>query len=321
MTAWIVRLGDAYRALLALAFGVIGPRAAYAFSGTLARLLYRLAPPIRQRSETQCAAALGGRVPAARIRRIAEASFVHRVWNLTDLLLASRWLRRDALDRVGGRLPAALLDEILSAQRRRKPIILLTGYFGPYDLLPLLLGYNGVAAVAVYRRHINAAFDRYRTRVRAMGGCELVPVEAALDRLPRELEAGRTVAILSDHHDPRRGMDATFLGLPTRAARTVGLLACRHNADVVVAGVRRVRRSFRFEILALDTIRPADWADAGDPVVHVTERTLRGLERLVLSDPEQYLWAYERWGRGAIPARDPVAPASNRDPGSASAPQ
>lgn len=297
MVRWILRLADLHRTLLMLVFGVVGPRAAYAYMAPLARLLYRLAAPIRERSEAQCTAALRGRVPAERIAAIAENSFVHRIWNLADVLLAQRWLRRSALDRVGGRIPEPLLRELLTAQERRQPAILLTAYFGPFDLLPLLLGYNGVRATAVYRRHANAAFDRLRSRVRAMGGCELITVDEAIARLPRELDAGGTVAILADHHAVRRGIDTTFLGLPTRVPRTVGILACRHGADVIVAGLRRVRRSFRFEFLTTSVIRHAEWESADDPVLYVTERYLRALERLVLSDPEQYLWAYARWGR------------------------
>lgn len=301
MIRWIIRLADLHRGLLLLLYGIVGPRAAYAFTAPLARMLYRLAAPIRRRSEAQCAAALRGRFPSARIAAIAENSFVHRIWNLTDVLLAQRWLRPNALDRVGGRVPKPLRRELLAAQERRQPAILLTAYFGPFDLLPLLLGYNGVRATAVYRRHANAAFDRLRTQVRAMGGCELITVDEAITRLPRELELGRTVAILADHHVQRRGVDVTFLGLPTRVPRTVGILACRHGADVIVAGVRRVRRSFRFEFLTTDVIRHAEWKSADDPVTYVTERYLRALERLVLSDPEQYLWAYARWGRDAPP--------------------
>jgi lauroyl/myristoyl acyltransferase len=76
----------------------------------------------------------------------------------------------------------------------------------------------------------------------------------------------------------------------------VALLAWRYHADVVVAGIRRVDREFRFEMLVEDIITNAEWKQADDPVVYITNRYLRGLERLILADPTQYLWAYPRWG-------------------------
>ncbi|HSW46077.1 MAG TPA: hypothetical protein VLM89_10955, partial [Phycisphaerae bacterium] len=83
---------------------------------------------------------------------------------------------------------------------------------------------------------------------------------------------------------------------PTRVFRSVGLLAWRYQAAVVVAGIRRIDRSFRFELTVADLFGPADWRNEPDPVVAITHRYLRGLEAMVLADPSQYLWAYPRWG-------------------------
>ncbi len=286
---------NVYRRLLGVALGVAGPRVAYAFTGLLARWLYRSLEPFRLRSEAQCRAALGGRVPAERIPEIAERSFVHRIWNLTDLMLADRLLHPRTCHRYGGRLPEEPLAALLAAQRRRQPIILLTGYYGPFDLLPMFLGFNGVRAGVVYRPHGNAAFDAYRKRIRGRGGCEMIPVDQAAGRLGDILHAGGTVAIVADHH-AERGLPVTFLGLPTKAWRTVGLLAWRYEADLVVAGIRRVRERFQFEIVLTDTVKHEEWQREPEPVAYLTHRYLGGLERIILDDPTQYIWGYARWG-------------------------
>jgi lauroyl/myristoyl acyltransferase len=282
--------------MLAVYFALLGPRAAYAVTGALGRLLYRLLTPIQQQSQAQCRAALGDRVPPPEIPRLAEQAFVHRIWSLTDLLLAERWLHRGTYQRFGGQIPEPHLSDLLRAQARGQPAILLTAYWGPFDLLPILLGFNGIRAGVVYLPHANPDFDAYRRRIRARGGCELIAVPEGLGRLPEILEAGGTVAILADHHAERRGLPLTFLGLPTRVPRSVGLLACRYQPDVVVAGIRRVGCRFRFQFEVMDIIRPPDWNQQDDPVRYITERYLRALERLVLLDPTQYLWAYTRWG-------------------------
>lgn len=299
-TSLMIRLSDAYRRLLALILAIIGPSAAYALMSAPARFLYRLADPLRQRCEAQCRAALGNRYAergrGGAVRRIAEQAFVHRVWNLTDLLLAPRYLRANNFGRYGGEFPEPYRSWLQEAQRQRRAVILLTAYYGPYDLLPLFLGYNGIRAAAVYRRHGNAAYDSYRQAVRSGSGCEMIPVEEAVERLPRELENGGTVALLSDHHAERRGIAVNFLGLPTAASPAVGLLAQRYDAIVAVAGIRRLGARFRFEVCVSDYFDAAAWRDADDPVAFITARYVAGLERLVLGDPSQYLWVYARWG-------------------------
>ena len=288
-------LSELHRRTLGVAFALLGPAAAYALTGLLARGLYRLLTPLRVRSEAQCRAALGGRVAARDVPRVAEDAFIHRIWNLVDLLLAERRLHPGTYARHGGRLPEPHRTRMLAAQRRGQAALLVSAYYGPFDLLPVFLGYNGVRAAVVYRPHANAAFDAHRRRVRQRSGCELVPVSQALDRIPRVLESGGTVALVADHPAGQRGLPATFLGLPTRVPRTVGLLAARYDADFVVAGIRRLG-PFRFEIEVVDVADHTEWAGRADAITYITERYLRGLERLILRDPAQYLWAYARWG-------------------------
>lgn len=291
----LLALGELHRRMLGVLFALLGPAAAYALTGLLARGLYRLLTPLRARSEAQCRAALGGRMAARDVPRVAEDAFIHRIWNLVDLLLAERRLHPGTFARYGGRVPEPYLTRMLTAQRRGQAALLVSAYYGPFDLLPVFLGYNGVQAAVVYLPHANAAYDAHRRRVRQRSGCELVPVSQALKRLPRILESGGTVALVADHPAGQRGLPATFLGLPTRVPRTVGLLAERYDADVVVAGIRRVG-PFRFEIEVADVLDHTEWTGRGDAIAFITERYLRGLEQLILRDPVQYLWAYARWG-------------------------
>lgn len=292
----VLGLANVHRRVLGVLFAVLGPAASYKITGVLARLLYRLLEPIRLRSEAQCRAVLSDRLADEDIRRIAEQAFVHRVWNLADLMLAERLLHPGTYDRYGGRIGEPYFSRLHSAQRRKQPTILLTGYYGPFDLLPIFLGYNGIRAAVVYRPHANAVFDAYRRRVRGRSGCELIPVARAADRLTRILDAGGTVAIVADHHADRRGVPVKFLGLPTMAIRSVALLAARYRAEISVAGIRRIDNEFRFEIVVTDTFDHHDWDDLDDPIPYITERYLRGLEKIIHADPAQYLWCQARWG-------------------------
>ncbi len=296
----VLWLGNVHRRMLGVYFGVAGPRTTYGIMSILARLLYRLLDPIRARSEAQCRAALGDRVAPEDVPRIAERSFIHRVWNLADLMLADRLLHPNTYHRYGGTIAEPHLGGLLDAQRRKQPAILLTAYYGSFDLLPIFLGYNGIQAGVVYRPSENAAFDDYRRRIRGRSGCELIRVDRAAGRLAAILEAGGSVAIVADHHADRRGIPVTFLGLPTMAMRSVGLLAWRYNADVAVAGIRRIGSAFRFELIVADTLYHSEWERADDPVAYVTDHYLRALENLVLGDPTQYLWGYARWGEGFL---------------------
>ncbi len=291
----ILALGNLHRRCIGFAFSLVGPKVAYWLTGIGARMMYWLLLPLKERSEAQCAAALSGKVEGD-VAVIAKQSFIHRTRNLTDLMLAAHRLTLDNFKRCGGALPEPHLSRMLTAQREQRPVILVTGYYGSFDMLPIFLGYNGIKASAVYLPHPNKGFDAYRKRIRAQSGCDLVPIQHAITKLERVLEGGGTVALVADHHASKRGIDVDFLGIPTKAHSSVGLLACRYDAEVVVAGLHRVGADFRFEVVVEDTIYPNEWKDESNAIEWVTRRYMQGIENMILRDPTQYLWGYARWG-------------------------
>jgi len=236
-------------------------------------------------------------MPGPEVERIAAQAFVHRARNLTDLFLAPRLLNPHTFAKCGGRFDELSLSRLLEGQRRKTPTIFVTAYYGAFDLLPIFLGYNGIKAAAVYLPHENKSFDQFRRRVRSQSGCELVPVDVAAGRFNEILGAGGMIAILADHHDEVRGMPVRFLGIEGRASRSVGLLAWRHEANVVVAAIRRVADTFRFHLTLEDVIYHDESMVQADPVEFVTLRYLSAIEHLIRRDPTQYLWAYARWGK------------------------
>lgn len=292
----VIALSNGYRRLLAIFFALIGPARAYRITARGARLAYGMMDPLRMRSEAQAQAALSPQVPASDIAFIAAQAFVHRAWNLTDLMLAQRLLRDNTYERYGGRIAEPFRSQMLARQERKGPSILLSPYYGSFDLLPIFLGYNGIRATVIYRPHSNRGFDVYRRRIRGQSGCEMVPVENAAVRLGQVLGTGGTVALITDHHVEERGMPVTFLGLPTKVLRSVGLLAWRYEADVVVAALRRTAEPFHFNLVVADIMHYAEAAGQADAVAYITDRYLRAMERIILEAPEQYLWAYPRWG-------------------------
>ncbi len=294
---WVIALGNLHRRLLAVGLWIIGPRLAYAVMKWAACIIYRLLDPLRERCEAQCREATAGFVSARDVARVARESFVHRVWNLTDLMLSPYLLKANTYEEYGGRLGRHDLTDLTESQRSSQPVILLTAYFGSFDLLPIFLGYNGLRVATVYLPHRNAGFDTFRRRIRGQSGCEMVPLADASTRFEKILGQGGMVALVADHHVEKGGMPATFLGIETKVLRSVGLLAWRYQADVVVAGNRRVNDAFEFEVCVVDVIKHQEWAGLEDPVHFVTNRYLRALEQLIKRDPAQYLWAYARWGQ------------------------
>lgn len=295
IAAAAITLGDAHRRFLTLMLRFLGPRRAYALMASLARRCYDAAEDMRKTSEARCREALGERQPETAIKEISRAAFVHRIWNLADLMLAPRLLRTRTFERYGCVIPEPYRSLLLNAQQHRQPVILVTTYYGPYDLLPVVLGLNGIAATAVYRPHLNRRYDRYRQSVRTCAGCEMLTQSGAAAGISEALASGRTVAILLDPAGERKGIPVSFLGVRSNVPRTVGLLAEHYGAIIVVAVIRRLSQSFQFQLVVSDLFGPSDWCNEPEAIEYSTRRYCAALERLILEVPEQYLWLRTGW--------------------------
>lgn len=311
-----IALGDAHRRFLTLVLRFLGPRRAYTLMAGLARHCYDAADDMRKSSEARCNEALGGHRTASAIKEISRAAFVHRVWNLVDLMLAPRLLQPKTFERYGYRIPEPYRRLLLEAQQRRQPVILVTTYYGPYDLLPVVLGLNGIQATAVYRPHPNRQYDRYRQSVRTCTGCEMVTQSGAATRISEALASGRMVALLTDPTGAPKGIPVSFLGVRSKVPRTVGLLAEHYGAIVAVAAIRRLSEPFHFQLVVSDLFGPRDWRDHPDITEYSTRRYCTAIERLILEAPEQYLWLHNTpaltgsvgqrrgWGQSGLQGHD-----------------
>ena len=95
--------------------------------------------------------------------------------------------------------------------------------------------------------------------------------------------------------DSISGVFVDFFSRPASTFKSIALMAMRHQAPIVVGYCRRMSDSFSFEISAEQIIYPHQWADAPDPLRWLTQTYTHALERIVRSDPAQYLWVHRRW--------------------------
>lgn len=323
MSAWLarllIRLGDWQRAGLSLFYAVVGPRIAYSISDFAARLILRLLPPLREQIQRECRLTFPA-LESAALRQLATRAFLHRLRNVADLLLARFRLHPRSFRSLGGALPESQLSAIHAARARRQPLIFVTAYYGPYDLLPVYLGLNGVPLLAVYKAHESAGFDRLRREVRAKSGCELVPLRHAAAAIERTLSAGGAIALVADHDDDPRGVEVEYLGRRARASRAVALLAQRFNAEVIVAVIRRTARPFHVELIRCDVMRPVDWAGVKNATESITIRMISALDRMIREQPAQYLWGHQRWSVGNADSANRASFADGRLPTDFTAP-
>ncbi|MGL6097765.1 MAG: lysophospholipid acyltransferase family protein, partial [Fimbriiglobus sp.] len=177
----------------------------------------------------------------------------------------------------------------------RRPLLVVTGHFGNWEMAGYALGAFGFETFAIARVLDNPHLEQFLKRLRERTGQTVIAKKDDFDRLTTVLRGGGKVATLADQDAGPRGVFVDFFGRPASAHKAVALMAIEFDAPMVVVGVPRVGERMDYRIVCEDVIDPRDFADRPDAVKAITQRYHTALEQAIRRHPEQYFWLHRRW--------------------------
>ena len=256
-------------------------------------MIYKIDKRHRQVGIENLTQAFGDRYNDAERDQIIRGVYRHFCMMLMEILHTPRKIRlenyRDRVELVG---LARMMDHWITGNR---PLIILTGHYGNWELAGYLFGMFGFPTVSVARTLDNPYLERYLRSFREKTGQSLVPKTGGFDQMVEVLQSNRALSFLADQDAGQRGLYVDFFGRPASTHKAIALLAIEHNAPVAVGVARRIGPGFRYEIRCEDVIDPAELPGTADDVRILTQRFSSALERLIRQDPTQYLWLHRRW--------------------------
>jgi KDO2-lipid IV(A) lauroyltransferase len=261
-------------------------------SDVLARLLYHLDRRHRLVALENLKLAFPQIQDGRERERVVRGVYRHFCLLLIEIVQAPRKLHpnnwREYLDLAGGR---PLVDALLS----QRPLLLVTGHFGNWELGGYVLGLLGFTTHAIARTLDNPYLDGFLRSFRERTGQKVLAKKDDFDNIQSVLANGGILATLGDQDAGARGLFVDFFGRPASTHRAVALLAVEYNVPMLVMGTPRVGEPMRYRVEVEESIRPEQYEDKVEAVRGMTQRFTSALERIVRRFPEQYFWLHRRW--------------------------
>lgn len=185
--------------------------------------------------------------------------------------------------------------ELLKVLVERRPLVLVTGHYGNFEMAGYLAGVFGFSTYTVARTIDNPYLDRFINKFRGERGQFILPKQGSAGDVQKVLDAGGILALLGDHHAGPTGCWVEFLGRPASCHKAIALLPLLHGAPMTVAYARRLQRPFQFEVAFRGLIDPAHLDPALRGVTPLTQWYNSTLETLIREAPDQYWWLHRRW--------------------------
>jgi KDO2-lipid IV(A) lauroyltransferase len=273
--------------LQALSYG-----AAHRLAAGLAWLLYHADRRHRLVADDNLRHAFPGRYTDAERDALVRAVYRHFCRLLIDIIHTPRRLSpltwRRYIDLSESR---PIIDRIASG----RPMLLVTGHFGNWEIGGYVLGLLGFRTYAIARPLDNPYLDDFLRGFRQRTGQGILAKHGDFEKMNAILESNGVLATLGDQDAGQRGPFVDFFGRPASTHKAIALLSLEHRVPVLVIGVRKIGEPMRYRIVVEDHILPEEYDGRPAAVMEMTQRFTAALERVVRQAPEQYFWLHRRW--------------------------
>jgi len=189
---------------------------------------------------------------------------------------------------------------VVSAFCSGRPVIVLGGHFGNWEVSTSTFGLFGMPMGIVGRAIDNPLIDRWFVKSREATGHRLIDKNGAAPEMVALMEAGGFLGLMCDQDAGGKGMFVDFFGQPASTFKSIALMALQYKALIIVGYGMRLQDDFvnsrwsQFELGCEDVIDPLT-LEADDEIREITQRFTSALERIVRRAPEQYFWVHRRW--------------------------
>ena len=286
---WLVYL--AVRLTVAL-IGIFPIDACQTFARFLAFLLTRLFGVRRMVLEENLLIAFPESTPGERNR------LVRRMWEHLLMMGVEFFYGRRLIHETNWRHYVELVDgqKMVRLFFENRPIVMVTGHFGNFEMGGYLLGLLGYPTYSVARNLDNRFLNRYIHQLRETTGQYLVDKKGAAERVEELMERNEIVAFLSDQSAGPKGCWVDFFGRPASAYKAMALLSFQYNAPILVCHATRIDSTpMRIRLEPVDLFDPAETENGLGSVFEITQWFTSLLERSIRRSPEQYWWLHRRW--------------------------
>jgi len=278
----------------------LSPRMCVRLAESLARFVHYGLPRKLTRygvARDNIRSAFGDRYGDAKIDRMVFRMWVSLFRMVTEIILLPRKLR---LDNVVDAVAFRNKPDVVRALCSGRPVIVLSGHFGNWEMAVSIFGLFGFRMGLVARELDNPYLNRWFLRFRKFTGHRPISKRGGGAEMLTLIERRGNIALLGDQDAGSSGVFVDFFGKPASTFKSIALLAMEYQALICVGYARRLENETlpggwpRFELGCEDVIDPAEFNSA-DALREITQRYTSALERVVRRAPEQYFWVHRRW--------------------------
>lgn len=186
------------------------------------------------------------------------------------------------------------LANLQEALGHKKGVIIVSGHFGLWELVPPWLALNDFPVTIVVRRQNNIEVDKWMEEMRHTHGPKTTDSGYGLRGILRALRQGHILALMVDQDNGKQGIFVKYLDKWASAPVGPAQISLRTGSPIVPLAMLP-NYNGKHLIKIFKPIYPDRYSNDHEGQQLMSQEYTNTLEELVNKYPEQWFWLHRRW--------------------------
>ena len=175
--------------------------------------------------------------------------------------------------------------------KNSQPVIFISGHFSNFELMAMHLEKSGIDLAAIYRPLNNEYLNNVMVKIREKYICkkQIKKGISGTKDLLKSFKKGTSVALMIDQR-VSEGIKCNFFNAEASTTTIPAQFVKKFGAKVVPIYIERIK-SNNFKLVIHEPISFLN----NDTVNYITLTLNKILEKMIIKNPEQWIWTHNRW--------------------------
>ena len=228
-----------------------------------------------------------------RMNNIEKKQILKKMWLNYGRILAEYMFIKDFRykPKFSNKISIENKDELEKIKKNSKPVIFISGHFNNFELMAMAIEKSGIDLAAVYRPLNNTFLNPLMEKIRKNYICknQIKKGKSGTKELLKHFKNGGSIALMIDQR-VSEGIRCNFFDQEAYTTTIPAQFVRKFGAQIVPVYIeRQINNEFKLKIFkALEF-------DKNESVEKITLDLNKVLEKMILTNPEQWIWTHNRW--------------------------
>ena len=183
-------------------------------------------------------------------------------------------------------------EEILTEIRnKQEQVVFVSGHFSNFELMAMQLEKSGINLAAIYRPLNNIFLNKIMERIRKKYICkkQIKKGKSGTRELLESFKKNYSVALMLDQR-VSEGIKSNFFGQPALTTTIPAQLVKKFRCKIVPVYIERINEVF----FKIKISKPIFYNESAS-IEEITLDLNKWLEKMILANPDQWIWSHDRW--------------------------